>query len=476
MSKPEITALYRDAIQLETDLQLSRAAALYEQLVESCDPAMAWETVKGAKQGLRRIEKFRATFGLGEADLHQRLAKTFVDYCPSELARREECGWIDVRYPDGKKGYSTLNPYNLCFRSAELRRRNERMAEPDRAFAGFFLDQVAEIERIRETAGAPARYVNPQACVLSMEAEIKQTDLPLGRTVRTWFPFPLLCPSTQDIRILSVQPADALQSFPDIEAEVGVAYLEMPRPQETALRIEVTVAFISYQTDVAIASVEIPPYDEESDLYRRFTRSEQHIRLTESVKELALSIVDGARNPYGKARKLYDWFCDNIHYNGIWAWRESLFSPYGCASEDVRTRRVGDCVTQSHFYAALCRSVGVPARVCGGFMFQPGVQNDHFWAEVYFPTYGWMPVDAAFAEGMCLAPGLTASQKGSLRDFFFGGLDLYRLRTHRSGVAQSLEPVKRSPRRRQAFFTSPEFECGGEDVEVCRFAWTCRAR
>ena len=104
-------------------------------------------------------------------------------------------------------------------------------------------------------------------------------------------------------------------------------------------------------------------------------------------------------NVYRKARSLHDWVWDNVAYNGIWAWRESLFSPYGCASEDVRKRRVGDCPTQSGFYAALCRSVGVPARVSGGRIYQPGIRNGHFWAEVYFPAYGWMPVDVTFAEG-----------------------------------------------------------------------------
>ena len=103
MSRQKITAWYRDVVQLEADLQLSRATALYERLIESCDPATEWETVKGAKQGLRRIEKFRATFGLSEAELHQRLARTFSDYCPSEFAQWEKRGWIDVRYPERMK-------------------------------------------------------------------------------------------------------------------------------------------------------------------------------------------------------------------------------------------------------------------------------------------------------------------------------------------------------------------------------------
>ena len=475
MSAKEISALYEEALQLEADMQLSRAASLYDELVNRCDSIAEWEMLKKANQGLRRIDKFRDAFALSEDELHKRLAGTFRDYHRSELAEWKECGWIDFRYVDGKKGYSILNAFNLSYHDIGLRRRNDSLTESDEKLAMFFLDLAAEFEKTRQAVEIPVRYVNPVGCVYSMKAQIKQADLPPGKTVRAWFPFPLLCPSTQDIRILSVQPTGALKRFPDVEAEVGIAYLEIPRPQKTDLTVELKVSFQAYQTDFAINANEIPPYDEQDELYRRFTKSEQHIRLTDPIRKLASSIVGNELNPYSKARKLYDWVCDNIAYNGIWTWRESLFSPYGCASEDVRKRRVGDCLSQSEFYTTLCRSAGVPARVCGGRIFQPGIKDDHFWAEVYFPNYGWMPVDVAFCEGVCLAPNLTDAQKRSLRDFFFGHLDRYRLRTHRSHAAQLLAPTKRSPRRREAFFTLPEFECGGKDIENCKVTWDCQA-
>jgi len=197
------------------------------------------------------------------------------------------------------------------------------------------------------------------------------------------------------------------------------------------------------------------------------------VRLTPEIRKLAGEIVGSEKNPYFKARKLYDWVVDNIPYSGIWPWRESIFSPFGCASDEVFRRRCGDCLIQSQFYAALCRSVGVPARVCGGFIFIPGFPNDHFWAEVYMPGQGWMPVDVTMSEGARLATGLTPKQKRTLRDFFLGRLDPYRLHNHRSQAAQPLVPPKRSARRRAAFFTRPELECGGQDVMKCEFEWDC---
>jgi len=111
--------------------------------------------------------------------------------------------------------------------------------------------------------------------------------------------------------------------------------------------------------------------------------------------------------------------------------------------------------------------------VTGGFILIPEFNNDHFWAEVYLPGLGWMPVDTTMSEGAQLAADLTPAQRKALRDFFFGRLDPFRLPVHRSQVAQELAPEKRSPRRRAAFFTRPELECGGKDVETIKFDWRC---
>ena len=475
MPKGSESTAYEQALRLEAALKLKEAEARYRTLLRHCRRADSWQMRKNAQQGLRRIEKFRAAFSVSEEALHRQLARTFSGYRRSELAEWEKRGWIDARHPDGRKGYSTLNAFNLAYHDAALRRRNGSLTEPDRRFAKVFLDLAEELKRRRRKAKSPVTHVSPRTVVHSVRAEIEQADLPGGKTVRAWFPFPLLCPATQDIQILSVRPTGSLIGHPDVEGETGIAYLEMPRPQEGKLIVELRVSFTTYETDFNVDPPNVRQYDEQGELYQRYTKSEQHIRLTSHTRKLAKSIVGAETDPCLKVRKLYDWVCDNIRYNGIWTWRESLFSPYGCASEDVRKRRVGDCLTPSEFYSALCRSVGVPARVCGGPFFLPGFKNDHAWAEVYFAGHGWVPVDVTASEGACLAPGLTDTQEQILRDFFFGHLDCYRLRTYRSQAAQPLVPVKRSPRRRTAFFTYPEFECDGKDVEKYRLNWDCKA-
>ena len=469
----EIVALREEAIGFEGKAELTRAAEIYQEILRRCDSDRQWALRRSAQQGLRRVEALRTEFSMTKDELEQKLAKTYRDYRPDELGEWEKRGWILSRVVDGKRGYSISNPTNLCFFDTPLMARNESRAEGYRRFAQIFLDESALLDRLRASSTVPQRQVAPVRYVYAVKAEIEQADLPPGKIVRAWFPYPLLTPAVQNVRTVSVEPAGALKYCPDVEADLGIAYLETERPEKEGLVIELKVAFDAYHTDCVIDPEAIPPYDEQSELYRRFTRSEQQMALTEPLCKLARSVVGEEKNPYRKARKLYDWVCDNVKYNFVWRWRDATFT-FGCASEEVRERRIGDCVIQSVFYAALCRSVGVPARVCNGPIFPPGMKNDHVWAEVYFPKYGWAPVDVTYSEVAGMVPGLSDAQRRRIRDFFFCRLDRYRFCTERNDLAQELVPVKRSPRCTVTMFVRPELECGGRDVDRRKLSWECQ--
>jgi len=466
--------LYQEALKLEDARELTRAEAVYRELLQRRDEVQSWRLRRDAEQGLFRIEDLRAEFALSRAELQERLAKIYRGWQPSELADLERRGWILAREVEGQKLYSVSNPTNLQFFDTRLMARNESAAKGFRQFAQVFLDESARLDVIRAASTVPEHYVAPVRFVLSHKIVVRQSDLPPGRVVRAWIPYPLLTPAVQNIRTLSVQPAGALRSSPDLEAPIGIAYLEMPRPEKEDLTIELKVAFDAFHTDFQVDPEAIEPYDTQSELYRRFTRSEQQMALTEPLCELAGSVVGSETNPYRKARTRYDWVCDHLTYNYVWRWRDATFT-YGCASEEVRQRRIGDCVIQSLFYAALCRSVGIPARGHNGPIFPPGLKNDHVWAEVYLPPYGWLPVDVTYSEVAYMVPGLTDAQRRTIRDFFFGRMDRWRFCTQRNDLAQELVPLKRSARRRMAMFIRPELECGGRNVEKRTHTWDCQA-
>ena len=468
-------SLLQDAIQLEAGLELTHAATLYDEILRRCGPTGPPDLALAAQQRLRRVASLRAGFAWSHADLDQALAKAFSGYRPEDLSQWEARGWLYARDVDGQKRYHVSDATNLAFFATTLRRRNSRLAEGDRLFAKVFLEAAAELNSRRRAGGPPQPYLLPQTYVYTVKAVLHQADLPPGDVVRAWFPTPLETPAAQNIRVVDVQPAGTPRLGPDVQATLGVIYLGVPRPREGDLTVSIAIAFDTSHTDLDVDLHRIPPYDPQSEVYRRFTRSEPQIALNPKTVELARSIVGQEQNPYRQARRLYDWVCQHCTYNYVWHQRDATFT-WGCASEEVRQRRIGDCVTQSMFYTALCRSVGLPARVVNGPVFPPCFKNDHVWAEVLFPGWGWFPVDVTYSEVITMAPDLNGDQRRELRDFFFGRTDRWRFCSQRDELSQPLVPAKHSPRKRATMFTYPEFECGGRDVDKAVVTWDCRPR
>jgi transglutaminase-like putative cysteine protease len=124
------------------------------------------------------------------------------------------------------------------------------------------------------------------------------------------------------------------------------------------------------------------------------------------VAELAARVTAGEPTTYGRARALQDWFRRNFTY--------SLDVPPG-HGEDAIVRflrsRTGYCEQFAGTYAAMARSLGIPARVAVGFT--PGElgpdgryhvtgRQAHAWPEVFIAGFGWVAFEPTPGRG---APG-----------------------------------------------------------------------
>jgi hypothetical protein len=62
---------------------------------------------------------------------------------------------------------------------------------------------------------------------------------------------------------------------------------------------------------------------------------------------------------------------------------------------DIVRRGWFDCLGGSSLFIALCRARGIQARLIHGIILHELTPAFHFWAEVYLPSEGWIPVDLA---------------------------------------------------------------------------------
>ncbi len=146
------------------------------------------------------------------------------------------------------------------------------------------------------------------------------------------------------------------------------------------------------------------------------------------IKKLADEIIQDKTTVLVKAKAIYDWTVENTFRDP---------ATRGCGKGDVcklLKKPGGKCADISSVYIALARAAGVPAReILGIRMGKKEVQDvtswQHCWAEFYLPGHGWVAVDPADVRKKMLREKLelTSSETEKYRDYFWGGLDPFRV-------------------------------------------------
>lgn len=250
--------------------------------------------------------------------------------------------------------------------------------------------------------------------------------MPADGDLRIWFPLPVEGGPQSDVRITEITPTDYLRYPPGTSRNIGLLYQFVHLPD---LQGDLDVSFrVSFSHDARyfkVASSWVGAYDKSGALYRRYTASRANTRITPSIRRTARRVVAGERNPYLAVRRIWNYVIDRVTYSFMPHW--ALYPRGQAESVYVRQHKYGDCGAQSIYFAALCRSVGIPACCTGGFQLFTGVPAGHFWAELYLPNYGWVPADPTAAELIDYLPEYSAADKAAFHAFFFGGQDDLRL-------------------------------------------------
>lgn len=170
---------------------------------------------------------------------------------------------------------------------------------------------------------------------------------------------------------------------------------------------------------------------------------------TTRVTELARTITAGAATDIEKVRAIEDWLDTNTEYS-----LDAPLSPKGVDVVDhfLFESRLGWCEQIASSLVVLARSAGVPARLATGFApgewdpvggrFVVRERDAHAWAEVWFPSVGWVTFDPT--ANVPLAGTAEATPGAGARDWReIGGLALLLV----AAIVLGSGPVRRWWRR-----------------------------
>ena len=410
---------------------------------------------------LDRLDRIRKDFPYTQEQLYQDLRKSVKDLTPAEYEQWLREGRFDSRDIDGEQRFMGSSISNLFFRYPELYARRL----PPKNNSSVETLHWETCRAIQAAALAEHRsYVLPKRFQVSMSVTADRNAAPDGEVIRAWLPIPREYPFQDEFELHSASPA--IKRTDSAQSAIRSLYLEQAAHRDKPTRFAIEYAYTTQGVWFDIKPEEVRAADLGDGALADLIKEGPHMVFTPELRALSQQIAGAEVNPYLKAKKFYDWISENIKYSFA-----IEYSTIRNISEYCRSHGYGDCGQEALLFITLCRLNGIPARWQSGWNTFPGAKSIHDWSEIYIAPYGWIPVDPYMGiYAMRYATTLKPQQQREIRDFYFGGLDQYRMAAN-SGHNQILSPPKQSMRSDNVDFQRGELEWGSHNIYLDEFSY-----
>lgn len=119
-----------------------------------------------------------------------------------------------------------------------------------------------------------------------------------------------------------------------------------------------------------------------------------------AIINCAYQVVGDVKNPYEMSRLLFSYVNSHMKYD--------LSSGERRGALHALNSGRGTCQDYADLYVALCRAVGIPARLIYGFRYNTEEHGDlalrrnvsdkhHVWTEIFLESYQWVPVEPTYS-------------------------------------------------------------------------------
>lgn len=182
------------------------------------------------------------------------------------------------------------------------------------------------------------------------------------------------------------KPADAQYRVADGKIDIRLA--EYPQsPEEAECDIEYVLTTKLDRSPVDAAGNLVVSCEEDSDHSLYLKPDEGLIHVTPPIDELAKKLASNISNKWQVVNELWRYVRETLKFGSQY---------HAClVGADPLSQLIdlqwSDCLTGSSLFVALCRALGIPARLVGGLIIHPVAP--HYWLEVFLPRHGWITVD-----------------------------------------------------------------------------------
>jgi transglutaminase-like putative cysteine protease len=279
-----------------------------------------------------------------------------------------------------------------------------------------------------DVSGKPGTktYGDKRSYTISHSVNIQVKEASEPNSLYLWIPRPVSSASQRGVELLS------RSAEPFVENYRGTSLFQLENLNPRSQR-EIT---LSYRVEV---------YSLETDLQARLVKGGGDSPVDSAwllpdplipfddprVKALAATITGRERNPYLKARQIYDWLV-----------REGNIQPQVLTGEAIEAleRKQADPYMAALLFCALCRASEISAIPVSGVLVNRDMETaKHYWAEFWINGFGWVPVDPALGAGAAPA---SFNLREDRANWYFGNLDNQRITFSRGQTLLSRMDVR----------------------------------
>ena len=437
----------QQAAELEEQGRFVEAAAVLGQAIANQIRSPYPEIRQQLEFELDRLDRIRKDYPLTKSELFEVLSGSVKDLTAGEFEGWVDEGRFDSRMIDSVVYFMGSSRSNLFFRYPEL--RNRRINPPD--LSRFEQSALAAVRSIRQAAmERSAPFVLPKRFRNTMTVTVKPDVVPPGKVIKAWLPVPRAFP--HQFSINTVSSSSPVKALAEMNSPIRSAFFEQKAEKGKPTIFNIQYEYTAFGIWFNLQPMAVQPYDTTDTDYREYTSEGPHVAFTNKIRQLSRDLADTVVNPLTKAKIFYDWISETVQYSYALE-----YSTIRNISEYCLNKKYGDCGQAGLLFITLCRSNGIPARWQSGWFTMPGGKTIHDWAEIYINPYGWIPVDPYMGVFAMQYFSGSPDERKEIRDFYFGGLDQYRMAANSDHCA-ALDPPKQSMRSDNVDFQRGELE------------------
>jgi transglutaminase-like putative cysteine protease len=190
----------------------------------------------------------------------------------------------------------------------------------------------------------------------------------------------------------------SFNTYPDADVEDNEVIFYWQRPFLGILDYGLNAQIHTTNEIYEIKNKIIFPMNDLPSSYDYYLQETPLIDLTKGIETRATDLAVGEDDAFIVAWKMADWVKSNIEYD-----LNTVTAEASLPSSWVLESGQGVCDEITNLFLSMVRSVGIPARFVTGMAFTTSTEfseqfGPHGWAEVYFPSYGWVPFDVTYGQ------------------------------------------------------------------------------